>query len=673
MHRGRGATLALALAAIGVVVAAPFATGATTITPSSGPTVGGTTVALCVDGFTSIASYNFMGYAILADGRLASWGSNGNGQLGVGSTTGSVVPQLVSAGEIPAGVRIDQVDAGGATAYALGSDGLIYAWGGNLYGQVGIGTSGAGTDALNPVAVSGGDIPVGADIIQVDASEHSAHALTSTGDVYSWGRNHVGQLGDGVTLDASGNAAVGTDRTTPTLMQRGAIPVGVQITQLAGGEFMSYALADNGRVYSWGRNNLGQLGNGTGPSGASGSSVPTEVALPVGVTVVQLVASRNSGHALTSTGAVYSWGTNSYGQLGNGLTGGGTSSQDSAVPVLTDTSALPVGVSIVSMAAGDNAVYVLGSDGLVYGWGRNSDGQMANGTVGSGGSASIPQLTALLVGAIPSGVTVTMLAAGDSSAYALGSDGRVYGWGNNSSGQLGDGTGTRRLEPVLAAHRQTSAVEIRGAPVTGLTSIPCGVSATVPAGVPGVADVTLIGNLRGGAVAGSSVTETLASAYTYVIAGVAPPIVRGDVTSAAPNTPVVTITPLVNDSPNGTTAAALDLPTLRLLSGGTPVTSVTVSGGSFDVDPATGIVRFTPVAGFAGTATVDYRLADVLGESSSATIAVTVAPAVQVSALPATGVSTTILALLGSGLLALGAALTVAALEGRRSRLKPTN
>ncbi|MEU7023836.1 Ig-like domain repeat protein [Streptomyces sp. NPDC046203] len=231
-----------------------------------------------------------------------------------------------------------------------------------------------------------------------------------------WGWNEVGALGDGTT----------TDRLTPTPVD---LPAGVQLTALSAGHGFSLGLTADGGVYAWGINNYGQLGDGTTTS----SLTPVEVDLPAGVHVTALASGSNHTLALTADGRVYAWGWNAYGQLGDGTT------TDRATPVPVD---LPAGTTITAVAAGDNGEFSLAatSDGHVLGWGLNRYGQLGNGTT----LDSITPTEASL----PAGTQVTDLAAGAGHSLALTSTGSVYAWGLNGSGQLGDGTTTDRHTPV---------------------------------------------------------------------------------------------------------------------------------------------------------------------------------------------------------------------------------
>ncbi len=181
-------------------------------------------------------------------------------------------------------------------------------------------------------------------------------------------------------------------------------------------------------VYTWGSNNRGQLGNGT----TADSSVPVQVVSPNGSGSLDGVIAVSGGGshslALTNTGAVYAWGDNSAGQLGVGSA--------------TASSSTPVQVSFgsgkpVAIAAGKNHSLALMDDGTVYSWGGNLNGQP-----GDGGSSANVFTPVLVMG--PDGINplkgIVAIAAGNQFSLALAHDNTVYAWGTNLRGELGNGS-----------------------------------------------------------------------------------------------------------------------------------------------------------------------------------------------------------------------------------------
>jgi alpha-tubulin suppressor-like RCC1 family protein len=285
--------------------------------------------------------------ALLADGTVVAWGEDEFGQLGDGTTDTSNVPVAVTG---LSGVKA--IAAGGHHSLALLSNGTVMAWGDNEGGQLG---DGSRTAREVPVAVTG---LTGAKAISAGGG-HSL-ALLNNGTVMAWGENEAGQLGDGSTkLSSSAPVAV------KGLSGVAAIS--------AGGDF-SLALLTNGTVESWGSDEFGQLDNSASEEGGSNVPVPAE-----GLTGVAAVAA-GAGHslALLSTGSVMAWGADSAGQLGNGVM---KMSQEAPVPV----SGLS-GVTAISAGGRDSAA-LLGS-GSIMAWGSDAWGTLGDGL--SGGSSDVP-------------------------------------------------------------------------------------------------------------------------------------------------------------------------------------------------------------------------------------------------------------------------------------------
>ncbi|MEV5570087.1 Ig-like domain repeat protein [Spirillospora sp. NPDC052269] len=289
--------------------------------------------------------------------------------------------------------------------------GLALATGYNFNGQLGDGT-------FNSRSTPGEAAPpTGVTVTQVSAGFYHSLAVTPDGQVLGWGQNAFGELGNGETSGAV------------NLPVRATLPSGATVTQVSGGYHHSLAVTSDGRVLAWGYNGYGQLGDGTTTS----REVPIEVALPDGAKAKQVAAGYGYSLALTTDGRVLAWGYNGYGQLGDGT----TTSRDTPGPV-----ALPPGLTITQVAAGDNHGLALTSDHHVWGWGLNQFGEL--------GTNPTWNYSPVQVG-MPPGADVTRLAAGDRDSLAVTFDGSALAWGQNNRGQLGDGTTTDRNTPVEVA------------------------------------------------------------------------------------------------------------------------------------------------------------------------------------------------------------------------------
>ncbi len=340
-------------------------------------------------------------------GTLQAWGDDLRGQLGNGAT--GLVDKPVTV-QLPAGVTITAVAAGGQATLAVTSAGQVYAWGDNQYGQLGDGTT---TDSHTPVLVH---LPKGTVATAVAAGDGDSLAVTSTGQVYAWGNNHYGELGDGSTVN----------RLRPA---RVALPHGTKAVSVTASYNYSMALTSTGSVLAWGYNGSGQLGNGF----LTASEVPARVKLPAKVKVKMLASGGYDGLALTESGHVMSWGDDGFGQLGNG------NARTSVLPVSVR---LPKGVKITAVAGGSQHGLALTSSGGVLAWGRNTWGQLGNGKTAR---ASVTPVRVR----IPKGDKVVAISAGGGFSLAVTASGQVLAWGHNAWGQLGNGTKKDSHVPVV--------------------------------------------------------------------------------------------------------------------------------------------------------------------------------------------------------------------------------
>lgn len=261
-------------------------------------------------------------------GTLWSWGANRSGSLGIGRQFNTNLRTEVS------GLR-DVVDiaSGQTTTLALRSDGTVWSWGSNEFGQLGIGSTQSQTRPVQVVGL--------VDIVDVEISDRgssASYALGADGTVWAWGRNNIGQLGDGTKID----------RDVPA-----------RVTGLSGvksveaGQFSAHALLDDGTVWSWGGDAAGVLGNGA----AANSSVPVQV---IGLTgVAQLVVSEVTAFAVLTDGTVRSWGSNFRAVLGDGSQEG---NRDVPVPVVGLT-------GIVDVRSHEDYAQALDTGGRVWLWG----------------------------------------------------------------------------------------------------------------------------------------------------------------------------------------------------------------------------------------------------------------------------------------------------------------
>jgi alpha-tubulin suppressor-like RCC1 family protein len=409
-------------------------------------------VAGLASGVAAIAAGGNHSCALTTGGAVLCWGRNAQGQLGDGTTTASSVPVAVTG--LSTGVAA--IAAGGNHSCALTTGGGVQCWGGNQGGELGNGST-AGSSV--PVAVTGLSTGVAA---IVAGGNHSC-ALTTGGGMLCWGADTVGQLGNGPPLAASsvpvqvsgltsGIAAIDASSDNTCALTAGGgvlcwgihghlsgaanVPVSVadwstDVVEIAVGQGFVCVLTTGG-AECIGDNPSGQLGQGT----AGQSSVPVQV-IGFGSGIAAITAGYDNSCALTTGGGVQCWGGNASGQLGIG-----TSGLASNVPV--PVTGLSSGMAAIT--AGTLHICALSSGGGVLCWGANFNGQLGNG--GTGQSNLPVPVTGLSSG-------VAMIAAGWHHTCALTTGGGVQCWGQNSSGQLGNGSTSNSSLPV---------------PVTGLST-----------------------------------------------------------------------------------------------------------------------------------------------------------------------------------------------------------
>jgi alpha-tubulin suppressor-like RCC1 family protein len=288
-------------------------------------------------------------------------------------------------------------------ANTLGS--TLHAWGYDAEGQLGDGT--AGPTRPTPLAVPGGN-----QVIAASGDAFHSLALKADGTVIAWGSDTRGQLGDGT---------IGSPDVRPTAA---AVPGLSGIIAVATESNTSFALKSDGTVWAWGNDAFGVLGDGT-PQSPTDTPVPQVVP---GLSGVVAIATRASfALALKSDGTVWAWGSDTFGELGDGAIlgepdcGGQCNATPTQVPNLS---------GVVAIAAGNAHALALKSDGTVIAWGFDARGQLGDGAA----EPNNPTPTA-----VPGVSGIVAIAAGAAFSVALKSDGTVLAWGNDDSGQLGDG------------------------------------------------------------------------------------------------------------------------------------------------------------------------------------------------------------------------------------------
>ncbi len=338
--------------------------------------------------------------ALTVGGGVKCWGDNTYGQLGDGTTQGRLTP--VNVVGLQSGVQA--IEVGSSHSCAVMAGGGVKCWGKNDVGQLGDGTRSSRSAPVDVVGLSSG-------VRAVTAGSYHTCALTETGGVKCWGDNASGQLGDGTW----------NLRLVPVDVV--SLTSSVQAISAGGGH--TCALIENGGIKCWGVNGSGQLGDGTTMTRLTPVDV---VGLSSGVRTIS--AGRGHTCAVTESGSARCWGDNIAGQLGNGTW------TWVAQPTPVDVIGLQSRVGTIS--AGYRHTCAVIENGGAKCWGANG------GTLGDG--TGTQRLTPVDVVGLTSDVRA--ISAGGGHTCAVTQDGWAKCWGWNPSGQLGDGTTTTRLTPV---------------------------------------------------------------------------------------------------------------------------------------------------------------------------------------------------------------------------------
>ena len=323
------------------------------------------------------------------------WGSNSSGQLGLGNTTAYSSPK-----QIGSLINWDSIGSGAYHMLAIKADGTLWSWGYGANGRLGLGNI---TDYSSPKQVG-----AYANWLKVAGGGEHTLAIKTDGTLWAWGNGTDGRLGDGNAF---------TTLNSP--VQIGSLTTWSKIT---GGAYHSVAIKTDGTLWSWGFNSQGQLGDGTIASRSS----PVQI----GALTTWSKVAGGSQHtlAIKTDGTLWSWGYNILGQLG----GGSTRSSPVQVGSLTTWLDVASGAYYNSFA--------IKTDGTLWAWGRNNEGQLGNGT-------TTDENSPIQVGAL---TTWSQIAGGNGSggyAKAIKTDGTLWMWGRNNEGQLGLGNTTNYSSP----------------------------------------------------------------------------------------------------------------------------------------------------------------------------------------------------------------------------------
>lgn len=356
--------------------------------------------------------------------HVKCWGRNNEQQ--------SLVDVHYSGGAL-SGKTVKTVSVGGFNACAIANDDKVYCWGRSSRGE-----NGGGSYGSNLTQVYWGGVLAGKTAKFLSTGYQHSCIIASDDKAYCWGENQTGQLGNGEALGLGG--AYLPHSNIPVAVDMTGVLAGKTLKFIAAGGVSTCAIANDNKAYCWGGNGSGQLGR-----------VGATTSLPVAVDMTGALAGKTikmlslgngygSGHtcAVASDNKMYCWGLNDNGQLGNGVT------TNSAVPVAVSTSGLLSGKTIKSAFVSTNKSCAMDSLANIYCWGNNNRGTLGDRTTSNSLSPVAVDMSGIL-----SGMTAKSISLGASHTCLLTTTDDAYCWGFNFFGQLGDGTTSDSINPVL--------------------------------------------------------------------------------------------------------------------------------------------------------------------------------------------------------------------------------
>jgi len=349
------------------------------------------------------------------------WGNNTYGQLGTGTTSNlpKTTPVAVNTSGVLAGKTILSVAAGSQHSCAIASDNQVYCWGNNQIGQLGNNST---QPSATPVAIDTSGVLSGKTVLSIDSKGNNVCVIASDNQAYCWGDSGWGQHGNN-----NGNYSIVAEPVDTS----GAL-AGKTLKSISTGVSQVCTIASDDKAYCWGTAVVDPSDGST----AVMNYVPAAVGTG-GVLADKTILSLTSGEfyicAIASDNQVYCWGYNGHGQLGNNTT---VSSDE---PIAVDTSGVLNGKTVLAVAAGSTSACAIASDSKTYCWGLGSLGQVSQ--ISDYDSMSTVPVAVDTTGVL-AGKNLTSVSTGSYFSCAISMQQQAYCWGINTSGQLGNGINT---------------------------------------------------------------------------------------------------------------------------------------------------------------------------------------------------------------------------------------
>ena len=354
-----------------------------------------------LEGVKSISLGYYHSAALMEDGSLWVWGSNGSGQIGDGTTHMST--------SIPVQVMddVESVSLGGLNTAAITTDGSLWVWGADENGQLGSGEKDVSADEDD---ICGSNYPIQLldNVKSVSVGWDTSAAIRTDGSLWTWGDNTSSQIGNGKEPEYGFGGERIDDVYAP-------VKVMEQVNSVSMGAGHSAAIKTDGSLWMWGDNTYGQLGDGATASKYAPVKVMDDVE--------SVALGADYSAAIKTDGSLWMWGRNDHGQLCDGT----TTDQHTPVKVMDD---------VESVAVHTDHTAVIKTDGSLWMCGNNEHGKLGDGT-----TTEKHELIKVMD-------DVKSVSLGCFHSAALKEDGTMWAWGRNDSGELGDCTATTRPTPV---------------------------------------------------------------------------------------------------------------------------------------------------------------------------------------------------------------------------------
>jgi len=379
---------------------------------------------------TTLAAGSTNSFYVKNDGSLWAWGYNADGQLGYGTRTSHHTPvNIMDDVTVVSTSRNSHDWIGQSHTLTIKTDGSLWAWGYNNYGQLGDNTT-----AFRYIPIK-----IIEDVISVSAGWYHSTAIKKDGSLWAWGSNYYGVLGDGAATVTSFN--LWADEIIDNNDKHVPIKIMDDVVAVSAGRYHTMAIRTDSSLWVWGSNANGKLGDGTVSlydtlNGEFIENNDKNTPVKIMDDIVNVSAGDYHSMAIGSDGCLWAWGGNFYGLLGDGTvtiidpwTQDIIESNDKYVPIM-------IMDNVITVATGGLHTAAIRTDGSLWTWGLNNSGQLGDGTV-------IDRYTPIRIME-----DVMAVSVGDYHTMALKSDGSIWTWGSNRYGQLGDGTTIMRLQPV---------------------------------------------------------------------------------------------------------------------------------------------------------------------------------------------------------------------------------